>query len=177
MGHVPPSPARRTVGFLTTESSLPYNASLIAALEAVCDERDVNMVVFTDAYLGSEGGAEASRLFAAKLAGPQNVDAMIVPALGNEASPDQVLAFVERFRPLPVCTVSLRLPGYPNVQIDNEAGFHGLVQHLVEVHRHEKFLFLARPPEHLEGRVRRRAYAERLSSYGIEHAVFEVKEK
>ncbi len=113
-------------------------------------------------------GRTPVQLFAAKLAGPRNVDAMIVPVLGNVASLDKVAAFVARFQPLPVCTVSLTIPSYPNVQIDNEAGFHGLVRHLVEVHRYRRFVFLARPPEHVEGRVRRRAYAEKLASYGIE---------
>jgi serine phosphatase RsbU (regulator of sigma subunit)/DNA-binding LacI/PurR family transcriptional regulator len=159
--------SRRTVGFLTTESSLPYNASLIAALAATCEDRDVNLVVFTNAYLRRDG-AGAQRLFAAKLAGPDNVDAMIVPTLGNEAAPEQILEFVERFRPLPVCTVSLTLPGHPNVQIDNEAGVASVVEHLVEVHRYRSFVFLARPPEHIEGRLRRRAYADALAKYGIE---------
>jgi sigma-B regulation protein RsbU (phosphoserine phosphatase) len=164
----PPPKPRRTVGFLTIESSTPYQSALIAALAAACEERDVNLVVFTEAYLERDGGHDACRLFAAKLAGSHNVDAMIVPVLGNVASLDMVAAFVARFQPLPVCTVSLTIPGYPNVQIDNEAGFHGLVRHLVEVHRYRRFVFLARPPEHVEGRVRRRAYADKLASYGIE---------
>ena len=162
------STRRRTIGFLTTETSATYNAGLIAALAAACEERDVNLVVFTDAYLSRELGMNASRLFAARLAGPDNVDAMIVPVLGNTASEAQVLAFVERFHPLPVCTISLTLPGYPNVQIDNEAGLRAVVSHLVEVHHYRRFVFLGRPPEHVEGRIRRQAFLDMLASYGIE---------
>jgi DNA-binding LacI/PurR family transcriptional regulator len=159
---------RRSVGFLTTESSLPYNAALIAALEAACERRDVNLVVFTSAYLTDEDADTALRLFAAKLAGPDNVDALIVPTLGNVASPDTVLRFLERYRPLPICTVSLTLRGYPNVQIDNQAGVAGVVRHLIEVHRCRRLVFLARPAEHVEGRVRRRAFVETLAEHGIE---------
>ena len=151
------------------ETSATYNAALIAALAAVCEERDVNLIVFTDSHLSGELGMDACHLFAAKLAGPDNVDAMIVPVLGNTASEQQVLAFVERFRPLPVCTVSHSLPGYPNVQIDNEAGLRGIVRHLVEVHRHRRFVFLGRPPEHIEGRSRHKAYLDALASYAVSY--------
>src|SRR5688500_7141903 len=97
---------RRTVGFLATEACSPYFSPLIDALAAVCEERDANLVVFTDAHLSPElGGESAARMFAAKLAGPDNVDALIVPALGNTASQDTLMAFLERFRTIPICTL------------------------------------------------------------------------
>ncbi len=162
-------PIRRTVGFFTTEACSPYFSPLIESLSAVCEERDSNLIVFTDAYLDPDAGGEAAaRVFAAKLAGPTNVDALIVPALGNAASQGAMSAFLERFRAIPIYTLSLGLAGYPDVQVDNDIGFREVVRHLVEVHRYQRFVLLARPAEHAEGRVRAKAYREQLASYGIE---------
>ncbi len=55
----PPPKSRRTIGFLTIESGTPYQSALIAALAAACEEREVNLVVFTEAYLERDGGQDA----------------------------------------------------------------------------------------------------------------------
>jgi sigma-B regulation protein RsbU (phosphoserine phosphatase) len=161
------SKGRRTVGVLLTDTSSPYQTAILRALEAVCAERDVNLVAFADAYLEAESEFHAPRLFAARLAGPDNVDALIVPTLGNLVPRAEIQRFLLGFRPLPLCTVSMDLGVFPNVQIDNGIGIRSVVQHLVEAHGRRHFVFLSRPPEHMEGRVRHRAYVETLDACGI----------
>jgi len=158
---------RRTIGLLAVDTSSPYQAAVADALTLACAERDVNLVIFSDVYLTREAGEDTCRLFAAQLAGPANIDALIVPSLGNLMPPAETAAFLRRYRPLPICTVSMQLEGFPNVQIDNDVGFERVVRHLVEVHQHRYFVYLSRPPEHVEGQVRRRAFARTLSEYGL----------
>jgi DNA-binding LacI/PurR family transcriptional regulator len=66
-----------------------------------------------------------------ELVGPSNVDGLVVMAgtIGNHVGPEALAAFLERFRPLPMCSVACPSPACPSVLVDNATGMREALVH------------------------------------------------
>jgi DNA-binding LacI/PurR family transcriptional regulator/signal transduction histidine kinase len=157
--------ARPIIGLLLNSLFDGYEAHLCGGMLRAAEELDVDLVCFLGGSLGD--GSRRSSLF--ELVRPDCVDAVVVltPSLGNVAGPGEVAALMARMAPLPVVSVSERLPGVPNVLVDNSTGVAALMEHLVEHHGRRRVAYVGGPGHNVEAALRFQAYREALARSGI----------
>ena len=87
--------------------------------------------------------------------------------LGNHLGPAALSAYCTRFAPLPVCALSVALPGLPSVLVDNVGGMRQLLEHIVDVHGKRRVAFVRGPVGNEEAERRYRVYRDVLERRGI----------
>ncbi|HEX7671802.1 MAG TPA: diguanylate cyclase, partial [Polyangiaceae bacterium] len=168
-----------TLGFLVDWLEDDYqNVVLGGALEAA-QERGVRLICFAGGALGTEGaapgrsgllgGAATQRNAIYDLAGPENVDGMMILSgtLGNRVGGRELARFCEGYRPLPLCSIAVALPGMPSVLVDNAAGMRAALVHLLLDHRMTRIAFVRGPAANEEAERRYGIYRDVLTEYGL----------
>lgn len=102
------------------------------------------------------------------LPGPHSTDAVLVVALGNLVSLDQITAYCTRYKPLPICTVTVPWSEAPHVLVDNEPGMREEIHHLINVHGRRRIAFVRGPEASSEALLRFRVYRDVLAEHGVE---------
>ncbi len=162
-------PCRLRIGFLINDIAGAYQFSLWSGIDAACNEKDIDLIVFTGGEVGATDPAKFARARVFEFANAKNVDGLIIsaPAVGNHMSQDQIAEYCQSFAPLPVVTLALDLPGVPSVIVDNEAGMEAAVRHLVTHHGRKQIAFIGGPLANNEAQARIDAYRRVLRQYGL----------
>jgi DNA-binding LacI/PurR family transcriptional regulator/signal transduction histidine kinase len=161
---------RPTIGILLARlGDIGYAASVWPGVAAVAEERDVNLICFVGGILEAPQEFSEMRNVVYDLAGPQNVDGLVglSGSVGQFIGPERMRRFYERFRPLPVVGVGMELEGIPGVLVDNSAGVHEAVAHLIEAHGLRRIAFIRGPRTSPEAEARYRAYLDGLKRHGL----------
>lgn len=150
------------------EDSTYHWIILRSAMEAAAD-RGAHLVCFVGGVLGAPHGDSGERNGVFELAGPKNVDALVVLSgpIGYRIGTDALSAYCERFQPLPMCSLGIELRGTSSICIDNEVGMRTEVDHLIEAHGIRRIAFIRGPELNAEADVRYRSYLAALQSHGI----------
>jgi DNA-binding LacI/PurR family transcriptional regulator len=102
------------------------------------------------------------------LLGPGSADAVLVVSLGNLVPMESIASYCDRYRPLPLCSLTLPWSEHPAVLVDNEPGMREAVRHLIEAHGRKRIAFVRGPEASVEATLRYRVYREVLAEHGIE---------
>lgn len=86
---------------------------------------------------------------------------------GQFVGTDASTHILKRFAPLPIVSISERIPGLPCILGDNTRSIFDIVDHLVGVHGYRRIAFVNGPLKHVESAERYRAYQAALASHGI----------
>jgi DNA-binding LacI/PurR family transcriptional regulator/signal transduction histidine kinase len=161
--------ARRTLGLLVDWIDYDYQNAVFCGVADAAKDHDVNLLCFTGGVLDSPVRFGAQRNLIYDLAGPESADGLLIMAgtLGNVIGAERVARFCERYRPLPMCSIAVRLEDIPSVLVDNVAGTRELIDHLVEVHQHRRIAFIRGPEVNNEAELRYRVYQDALAHHGI----------
>ena len=161
--------SRPTIGLLIGNTWHSVSWDMWAGVDAVTREQDVNLLCFAgdDLHTPVEFSAQANVLY--DLVSVENVDGLVIwgGGLGQYVDPEEVRAFCEKYRPLPMVNAASPLEDIPSVLVDNYQGMRALVTHLVEVHGYQRIAFIGGPEDHPEAIERYRAYADVLAEYGL----------
>ena len=160
---------RPTIGLLVDWLETEYQDNVLAGAEETARKEGVNLLCFAGGVLGSPLRFAARRNYVYELAGPHNLDGVVVMAgtLGNYVGLAQVAQFLECYRPLPMVSVGAQLPTMPSIEVDNARGMHALVTHLMHVHGYRRVAFIRGPEASPEAESRFAAYREVLAEYGL----------
>ncbi len=122
--------------------------------------------VFTGGVLGA---CAVPRNSAYDLASPENVDGLLIMSgtLANTVGPEALARFCERYRPLPLCSIAVALPGVPSVLVDNAARMRELVLHLVEDHGYRRLAFIRGPEANAEAERRFGVFRDVLAEHDL----------
>lgn len=161
--------ARPTIGYL---ASSIHDASAVAQWSGVLDaawKYDVNMICFPGFNLRDPRSFQAQANVLYSLVGAENVDGVIswASTIGNYVDADEIRAFHEHYRPLPVVTIGRVMEGFPGLLMDSYKGLREAVVHLIEVHGFRRIAFIQGPESHFYAQERYRAYVETLEAYGL----------
>ncbi len=158
-----------TIGLLTDWIEQRYQARVYAGIVDALREKNVNLISFVIGSLREPYGFIAQRNVIADLAGPENLDGLIIMAgaLSNYIDQHEFDAFLEHYRTLPITSIALSLPDFPSVLVDNKKGMHDAIVHLIEVHGYRRIAFIRGPVGHQEAEERYRAYTEVLAEYNL----------
>jgi DNA-binding LacI/PurR family transcriptional regulator/signal transduction histidine kinase/ActR/RegA family two-component response regulator len=159
-----------------------YESELRAGFEARCRNHDLNLLVVAGLAPDDPRPEYAAHNGIYDLVGPASVDGVILvsPGLAVHGGLATVTALCEQYRPLPVCSLGMLVPGVPSVTVDNRTGMSAVVEHVVEVHRRRRIAYLGGPPTNPHAEERFAVFREVLARHGlacdprlITHANFE----
>lgn len=154
---------RPRVGVLVEDLGDSYTARVVHAMHRQAVARDVSLVFF----VGGQVNVDRMRNDAFAVVSPDSVDALLVLSVARIYSPEKMAALLQRFRPLPICTIGVRCPGLPCVQVDNEPAMRAALDHLVRHHGRRRILFLKGPKGNTEANTRFAIYRDVLRQRDI----------
>jgi diguanylate cyclase (GGDEF)-like protein len=160
---------RVTLGVLVDWLEDDYQNSVLSGIADAATEHDANLVCFAGGVLEAHERFGIQRNVIYDLAGPDNVDGIMILAgtLGNVVGTSELLRFSERYKPLPMCGIAVALPGMPSVLVDNATGMRQALVHLIEHHGHRRIAFIRGPEANEEAERRYRVYREVLEEFGL----------
>ncbi len=165
-----PRSNRPTIGFLTHGIWDPFGTLLWHGVMDATQEEDANLICFPGGDLNAARHLfEAQANVVYELASTENVDGLVISgsALSSFVGLEGLRTFCDRYRPLPMATISAALEGIPSVLVDNYQGVHDVMTHLIEIHGCRRVAFIPGPTGNAEAQERHRAYSASLREYGI----------
>ena len=168
---MPDNPAARpTIGLLIGRlGDQRYQAYVWPGVADVARERDANLICFVGGALRGPREFDTQRNIAYDLASPVNVDGLVAMSgsLGDFIGTEQLGRYFTRYQGLPIVSIALSMNNIPSVVVDNTAGVHDLVTHLIEVHGFRRIAFVRGPETNPEAEQRYRTYQSVLAEHGI----------
>lgn len=146
-----------------------YEASLREALDAKCRREGHNLLLLYGGPLEDPGptGTADNTIF--RTLRPDSCDGIIIVSsmLAAFSGPEPVTRLLESYRPTPMCSIGVALPGVPSLVLDNRAGMEAVVEHLVREHGARRLAFLAGTPNNPEAQARFEAFQRVLARNGL----------
>jgi DNA-binding LacI/PurR family transcriptional regulator/anti-anti-sigma regulatory factor len=160
--------ARLTIGYIPTNLG-GIARPVLNGMVDVARERDRNLICFPGSIALDPVDFDAQRNIAYALPSAESVDGIVSWAsmIGNYIDADELEAFHERYRPLPMVTIGRTIAGFSSVLMDSYEGMREAVTHLIEVHGHRRLAFIRGPEHHRYAQGRYRAYVEALEAHGL----------
>ena len=105
-----------TIGLFVGSVEDPYEHGLLRGISDVARSAGAHVICFTSGALRSYHGFEAQRNVLYDLVTPHNVDGLIISGtLSHAVTLDEMAHFCDQYRPLPMVSVALSLPGLSSV--------------------------------------------------------------
>ncbi|MBN1611919.1 MAG: substrate-binding domain-containing protein [Polyangiaceae bacterium] len=163
------SHGRITLGLLVDWLEDDYQNTVLGGISDAASEHDANLIVFTGGALRSPLRFSVQRNVVYELAGPENVDGLMLMTgtIANFVGPAELARYCERFQPLPMCSIAVALPGTPSVLVDNATGTRQAIVHLIRAHGARRIAFLRGPDVNAEAERRFTVFRQVLEEHGI----------
>ncbi|MBN1979538.1 MAG: substrate-binding domain-containing protein, partial [Anaerolineae bacterium] len=158
---------RLTIGYLT-----PHLYEHLGQWFGVADaahKHGVNLISFPGWSPKYPVGFETQANILYELVNAENVDGLVswASSIGNYITIEELQAFHDRYRPLPMVAIGRRLEGIPTLLMDSYSGMRDEIAHLIEVHGCRRLAFIRGPATHFYAQERYRAYLEALRAHDI----------
>jgi sigma-B regulation protein RsbU (phosphoserine phosphatase) len=160
-----------TIGVLIDLLDEEYQNQLFAGAAAAARRHGARVVGFTG---GALDGPERLRFgmhrnFIYDLASTASLDALLISAgtLVNVIGPERLATWCRRFEPLPMCTLSVPLPGMPCVSSDSASGMRAALEALLGPGGFTRVVCLRGPIENPEADSRYDIYCATLQRCGL----------
>jgi sigma-B regulation protein RsbU (phosphoserine phosphatase) len=165
----PPDRARQRYALLIDSLDDEHEQSVVHGTLAATRELDTRLVVVAGGPVDNPDDRLCAGNFAFEAVRRDNVLGLLVlsSALGNAAGPERLAEWLTRFSDMPICCLGAPITGYLSVRVDNAAGIHDAVRHLIHVHGKQNIGFVRGPTQSEEAEVRYAAYRDALSTHGI----------
>ena len=162
--------SRPTIGLLIGRlGDVGYAAKVWPGVADVAQERDINLICFVGGALRAAHEFDSQRNVVYDLAGPENLDGLLVMSgsIGQFIGPVELKRFYERYHSMPIVSIAMGLEGIPSVLVDNKSGMREAISHLIEVHKFRRIAFIRGPETNPEAEERYQTYREVLAEHGI----------
>jgi DNA-binding LacI/PurR family transcriptional regulator len=156
-----------TIGLLLDWLANDYSSSVCFTLAEEVLSRGMRFVCFVGQSLEAIDGMPGGGSFAYALPSPEVLDALVVVTLGTHLSAAEQTRYLERYRPLPMCTYVLECEGIPHVSVDNAAGMHHAVSHLIQFHERRRIAFVRGPAGNNDADLRYAGYRRALADFDL----------
>ena len=160
---------RPTLGFLVDWLEEDYQQAVLGGIVDSSIQHDCNLICFAGGGLKSPHRFGLERNFIYDLAGPETVDGILVMAgtLVHAVGAGAVREFCDQYRPLPMCSIAIAVPGVPSVLVDNARGMRDAIVHLIVHHGFRRIAFIRGPQANEEAERRFRVYKEVLQEFDV----------
>jgi DNA-binding LacI/PurR family transcriptional regulator/serine phosphatase RsbU (regulator of sigma subunit) len=163
------TPAKRwTIAVLTDHMLVDYQDTILFGAGDELRESGATVVFFCGGIIESPDPTWAQRNRMFECIDRRRFDGVLVLApIANHIGPEGLAAYCERFAPLPVCALSVELPGHPSVVVDNVGGMRQIIEHMLVTHQRRRVAFVRGPQENEEAERRFTAYREALVRHDV----------
>ena len=159
---------RCTVALLADHVTNEYQNAILFGAGQALREAGATVVLFAGGVLQSPDPLNAQRNAIYDLVDPARIDGIIVLSpLANHIGPAALAAYCARFAPLPICSLSVEMPGTPCVLVDDEGGMGQLLEHFIVAHGKRRIAFVRGPVGNVEAEQRYRVYRDVIDRHGI----------
>jgi len=162
---------RKTIAVTFGNLQSQYDFGLFQGIERACRRRGLNLLNLICGSIDStqpyQYEFEYNQMF--YMLSGRNVDGVIIlpSIINNYAVKDRLSEILGRFEGIPVVSISVAVPGYPCVLIDNVTGIRTLVTHLYRDHGRRRIAFLSGPENNSEAQDRLSGYFAGIEDCGI----------
>lgn len=138
------------------------------AIEAAKEE-GVSIIAFTGGNLKLEDAENELRNDVYRLIGPDSVDAIVSlsASLATTVGTGDLLAFFDRFKPLPVVHIGIQAEGIAFIRAEGYTSTKTEVRHLIDVHGKRAIAYISGPENVMDSDERYSGYRDALSERGI----------
>lgn len=159
---------RPTIALLQDHFLGDYQTALRDAVEMTVRERDIDCLCVVGRALDSPHDYERVQNQVFGEITDTAVDGVVIISsnLSLYTGKAPIEDFCKGYRPLPVCSIGLRIPGIPSVLPDNRL-ISLAVEHLAEVHGCRRFAYIGGPSVNEEAVIRRTAVRACLEKLGL----------
>ncbi len=135
----------------------------------VAREHDANLILFAGKSLRSPFEDEFQHNVVYDIVCPENVDGLIAVSgsLSSYVGPEELEKFLQRYRGIPLVSLSVPYAGIPSVLSDNTSGMRDAVRHLLADHGRKRVAFIKGPDTNPEASQRFQAYRDVLKEFNI----------
>lgn len=163
------APTHVVLGLLTDALDASYQSAVLRGAAEAAREHGAGLRCFAAGVLHSPLPASSQRNVLLDMVGSHNVDGLIVMtgSLANQVGTEALAVYLERYRPLPMCSVAVELPDMFSVLVDNEGGIWEAMQHLVASCGRHRIAFVRGPATNPEAERRYRAYLDAVARLGL----------
>jgi sigma-B regulation protein RsbU (phosphoserine phosphatase) len=159
---------RLTVGILADHITNEYQNTILFGASDELREAGATAIYFAGGIIDSPDPRSAQRNAIYELIDPERIDGLILLSpVANHIGAAALAAYCARFAPIPICVLSMEMPGASSVQVDDVAGMRALLHHLVHVHGKRRIAFVRGPESNVEAERRYRVYREVLERADI----------
>lgn len=166
----PPHSRRRRIALLLNDLSHSYQTSFLASIEKAARRHDLDLLVILGRETEHpEAQERVQNVLYTDWLSPAAADGAVVlaAALSNHCGSQRLRELCLGLHPLPVSSIGLAIPGVPSVVIDNQRGMQRAVEHLIQVHRRRRIVYLSGPTDNPEAQARRAGYEAALAAAGL----------
>jgi DNA-binding LacI/PurR family transcriptional regulator/signal transduction histidine kinase len=159
---------RPTIGVFVDHMTT-YDLEIWSGIAEVAREQNANVIAFMGRRIGDPDRIIAQNNAIFGLAGPQNIDGLILfsAAITTYLTPQEVTAFCRRYHALPQVSAGLAVENVPSIIIDNRQGLQDLLVHLIRDHGYRHIAFITGPDTHPDALERFEVYQKVLAQYGL----------
>ena len=170
-GFPPTALGRLTVGVVAASANDRYENEISAGILAAAKDHDVNLIWFVGETLTQDQEDVWGRnsIFELVQATPR-VDGLLLfsAAFSSTADFANILELCARYRPRPMISLGLELPGgVPRMIVDNASGLREVLDHLIDAHGCRQPAFICGPSQNPEAQRRYQVYTEALAAHGL----------
>ena len=157
------------IGLLVDWLEDEYQDKVLAGIDAEAQANGVGLICIAGGVLRSPFRYGARRNFIYDLVGPECLDGLVIMSgtLGNYIGPNKLARYCERYRPLPMSSISVAMQGIPSVLVDNAKGMRDAMLHLIDMHGYRRIAFIRGPGVNEEAEERYRVYREVLGEHEL----------
>lgn len=169
MSPVPSSP-RLLIGFAIDWAANPYHLSLINGTTTAALHFDVNQIIYVGGTIHSPVHHEGIRNIVFNYINKNMLDGLIISAasIKRYASQEDLILFLEQFKPLPMVTITEKVKDIPCVRINNAKGLKELILHLIHDHHYKNIGFIKGTSGNPDAIERFKVFKQTLEEEGID---------
>ncbi|MFT5872087.1 MAG: diguanylate cyclase (GGDEF)-like protein [Clostridium sp.] len=160
---------KKTIGVLINSFDGFYQSPVCKGIRKVAFERNFDTLFFAGGALESTIRDEAKQNVIFDLVNTDKLDGLIICSglLMNYIGLDKFVAFLERYRDIPMVSIGIDIKDIPSIVFDNRECMHFMVNHLIEQHNYSEIAFITGTHFNPEAIMRFEGYADALKEHNI----------
>lgn len=169
------SKKRLTVGLFICHLDNDYAYDICKGVDYAAKELDINLVIFPGMYINAAYNDPANSKYDHQYnsvfyyATPESIDALIISigTIGSFLDDADNIAFLNRFKDIPILTLESEFPGFPSLIIDSTEGLREVINHLIYDHGKKHIGFISGRKENADAQERLDIYRSTLAAAGL----------
>jgi phosphoserine phosphatase RsbU/P len=160
----------RLIAFLSESLDDEHEVRVLGGVLTGARDTDASVLCVAGGGLGDPNPARAARNFVFDLVRKDTVAGVVAmsSSIASALPPEEYEAWLRRFDGMPLCSLSVAVPGRPSIVVDNGHGVGAAMLHLIKTHGAERIAFIRGPNGSTEAEERLAAYRGALAEAGLQ---------